>query len=49
MDKSVVFKLRMSPEDRRILEELAERNSLSVAGLIRLLVRTEHRRVGGET
>ena len=48
MDKDVVFKLRVSVEDRAIMQKLADSNSLSVAAFVRLLVRAEWRRTEGK-
>jgi Fe2+ or Zn2+ uptake regulation protein len=42
------FKMRMTDQERQMLEALAEREGLSASGVVRQLVRREHREVFGE-
>ena len=40
-----VFTIRLTVEDHQKLKELAERQGISVAGLIRMFIRRSHKRV----
>ena len=42
------FQLRMSADERRMLEELADREGLSASDKIRQLIRREHAATFGE-
>jgi hypothetical protein len=38
------FTMRMTPEERRMLDDVAKRNGFAAADAVRLLIRNEHER-----
>jgi hypothetical protein len=45
-ERSHAFQVRLTPEEVRMLESLAESDGISASGLVRLLVRREFRARG---